>query len=120
MGSEAQRIVVGESGAVRVDEGARAEERPRRRGQRHGAQSEPRAGRVEARDRAPRGEVMIALTTLLLMGAVGDVEVSRASPKHPRVVLAPRATPDATLRIVFTVGAADDETDAGKTRIAQH
>ncbi len=45
---------------------------------------------------------------------------SRASAAHPLVLLAPRPTPDATLRIQFGAGSHQDGNLPGLTRLAQH
>lgn len=49
-----------------------------------------------------------------------DSRTERRSAAHPRLVLAPRITPTATLRVVFHTGAADDGQQAGITRLGQH
>lgn len=64
------------------------------------------------------------LGLLALVGALGaapgDIDVWRPSPAHPRVVLATnRSAPDATLRITFRAGAADDGIEYGRTRLSQ-
>lgn len=70
-----------------------------------------------------RGVVPLLIATLLAPPAWAgpfDVSVSRKSRRHARVVLAPRASRDATLVVAFRVGAADDGIRAGLTRLTQH
>ena len=47
------------------------------------------------------------------------ISVSRASPRHPRVILAPRATGTATLRLQFETGRLDEAHRPGLTRLTQ-
>lgn len=65
-----------------------------------------------------------AIALLLLAGAASaapfEVESFRLSPSHPRVLLAPRETDDATLLILFSAGSFDDGERSGLTRLAQH
>ena len=49
-----------------------------------------------------------------------ESEAPAAREHHPRVILARRDTPTATLRIVFPTGSYDDGTNPGLTRMAQH
>jgi predicted Zn-dependent peptidase len=50
----------------------------------------------------------------------GPILSSRASKKHPRLILAPREGPRATIHIRFRAGAFDDGHQSGLTKLAQH
>jgi predicted Zn-dependent peptidase len=63
--------------------------------------------------------MIVTMLALLATASPDNIDVTRVSAKHPRVVTAVRPTPDATLRVVFRAGAADDGIEYGKTRLAQ-
>ncbi|MEW5851361.1 MAG: insulinase family protein [Myxococcota bacterium] len=66
----------------------------------------------------------VSLAALCFLGASSPgpfhVETTQKSPAHPRVILAHRATPDATLSIIFNAGSLDDGVASGITRLSQH
>jgi predicted Zn-dependent peptidase len=64
---------------------------------------------------------MLPLTLLFAVAAAPPVEVWRASPQSPRLVLAPDPTAaDAAIHVVFLAGAADDLIEEGLTRMSQY
>lgn len=67
------------------------------------------------------GRLLVLCACLLSVPAWAgwNVETVQVSPKHPRVRLAPRPTPTATLVIRFPVGSVDDGLAPGLTRLAQ-
>jgi predicted Zn-dependent peptidase len=71
--------------------------------------------------------IVAALATAAALAAVPapgaapfGYETSRASPRHPALVLAPRPGSRAVLVVRFDAGAVEDGDAPGKTRLAQH
>lgn len=65
--------------------------------------------------------VVVAAALSLSVAAAPAVEVWRAGPTSPRVVLAPDpSSADAALHVLFRAGAADDLLEEGLTRVAQY
>jgi predicted Zn-dependent peptidase len=61
-----------------------------------------------------------AVTAAVLAAAPFSSSGYRESPRHPRVVLAPRAGPQATIAIHFHSGSVQDGTSSGLTRVSQY
>ncbi len=59
-------------------------------------------------------------TTATSTGDASAIQLWRAAPTGPRVLLAPTSAPQAALRVTFLAGAADDGIEEGLTRLAQY